>query len=81
MEGINYGAFPTNGAAVTPSDTVDLNPGVLALYVGTAGDLEVEYKGGNVVVFKNVPAGTILSGRFVKVLDTNTTADNIVGMF
>jgi hypothetical protein len=54
------------------------------LYVGTSSnqDVKVDMAGvGSAIVFKNVPQGTILSGRFTKVYSTGTTASNIVAMW
>lgn len=68
---------------ITPSAN-DLPFVTRGIYVGGTGDLEVmmkSYEDANTVVtFKSVPAGTLLPIRVKKVL-TNTTANNIVGMF
>jgi hypothetical protein len=72
---------PTDCAAVTPSDTADNS--FVGLYVGGAGDVAVKSEaggsGGAAVVFKAVPAGTILPIRTCRVMNTNTTATNITG--
>lgn len=65
--------------AVTPSDTADLAPMALALYVGTGGDIVAQDPDGNEVTFSNVPQGAILPGRFRRVLNTSTTASNLIG--
>jgi hypothetical protein len=81
--------FPSSGAlasgrewfAVTKSDTVDLPQLQRALWVGTAGDISlVGPIGSAAVVFKNVPAGSILDLRPSRVMSTGTTAADIVGI-
>lgn len=80
---INFNAYK----AVTPNDLVPvfLQAGeakhAAALYIGTAGDLAVTGTDGVTVVFKNVPAGTLLQIHAVTVNSTNTTASNIVALF
>jgi hypothetical protein len=77
--------FPTlisgadDGAAVTTSDTT-LIPRPKALYVGGAGDVAVQFVAGTTVTLKAVPVG-ILPIRPVRVMATNTTATNIVGLY
>jgi hypothetical protein len=52
-----FSAFSSFLTAV-PSDSAPVN--CRAVYVGGAGDVSVQAKGGTVVVFKAVPVGTIL---------------------
>ena len=52
-----------------------------SLYVGGAGNVEVEGADGVVVVFTAVPAGSILPFGPQKVLATNTTASLILGLY
>lgn len=78
--------------AIAPSDTanVAIGPGgsyAKAIWVGGAGDVEVITSGdnsnndlGTAVVFKAVPAGTMLNVQVSAVLAALTTATNIVGM-
>jgi hypothetical protein len=71
-----------NAAAVTPDDDTDLSDFARALYVGTAGDVAVNLATtGSAIVFKNVAAGTVLPIRVARVLDTSTTADDIVAIW
>ncbi|TIR87352.1 MAG: hypothetical protein E5X05_01255 [Mesorhizobium sp.] len=67
-----------NAVAVTKSDTTV----VLfdAVYVGGAGDLALRPVGGTAVTFSGVPVGTTISLRCDRVMSTNTTATNIVGL-
>lgn len=68
-----------NVKTITPSDTVELSPAALGLYVGVTGDVKVTDIDGNVATFVNVPAGTLLSGFQISLVwATGTTATNIV---
>lgn len=67
--------------AVVPSDTVPLPRVTRALYVGEGGSLCVEMVDGAVVVFRNLPAGTLLPVRVSKVRAGETTAGAIVGLW
>ncbi len=67
--------------AVTPSDSAELPLLPKALYVGTAG--HVALRGADAtadVVFRNVPAGSIIDVRASFVRATGTTAADIVGL-
>lgn len=69
--------------AITPADT-DLDDFTRSIYVGGTGDLAVRMAGaeGDVdVVFKAVPAGTILDIRVKQIRTTLTTATLIVAMW
>ena len=66
--------------AVTKSDTDDMPYLVRGLYIGTAGNVIAKDKDGTSVTFKNVPAGAILPIRASRVMATNTTAADIVGL-
>ena len=65
--------------AITPTNS-DLAAPVRAIYVGGAGNVQITDPDGNVTIFYNVPAGTILPVMIVRVSSTNTTATNIVGL-
>lgn len=68
-----------HGTTVVTSDTNAVK--YKALYVGGAGDVAVTTLGDSAnVTFKSVPAGTILPIGCVLVLQTGTTATNIVGL-
>lgn len=69
-----------DGIAVVPVDVATPSvPIYNGLYIGVGGDVAVKGRGGVAVVFKNVPAGTILPITVTAVMNTNTTATNIVG--
>jgi len=74
------GNFYIDGFPITPSDTVDLDDITLAIYVGSDGDVTVETLGGKNVTFKSVRSGTTLKIRATKILSSNTTANNLVGL-
>lgn len=66
---------------VTPSDSVDLQEGCQALYVGTGGTVTVTPAvGAGQVVFTNVVGGSILPVRVRRVWSTGTTASDIVAL-
>ncbi|MGB1216030.1 MAG: spike base protein, RCAP_Rcc01079 family [Pikeienuella sp.] len=70
----------TRIAAITPSDTVSIEPFPVALFIGGAGDIVVEAVDGGSASF-TVPAGYMLYVQAVKVLSTGTTATNIVALY
>lgn len=67
--------------AVTPNDSTLLPFVTTGLFVGGAGDVSVvDPVTASPVVFKAVPAGSILPIRTARVLATGTTATFIVGL-
>lgn len=75
---------PYDGAfAVTTSDVTVLT-GVRGLYVGGSGNVTVEMLNPEslsaTVTFSAVPAGTVLPIAVERVLQTGTTATNIVAL-
>lgn len=83
----NYTQFG-RAAVVTPSNTETI-PSVSGgetndgncLYIGVTGDVKVKTIGGDEVVFKAVPAGTILQVKVIQVFATGTTATNILALW
>jgi len=69
-----------HGFAITPSDSIDLERPVRALYVGGAGALAVTFASGAEVVLSGIMGGTVLPIRAVRVRATGTTATAIVGL-
>lgn len=63
---------------ITP-DNDDPVPPVVALYVGSTGNLSVVDREGNTRVFVGVPAGAVLEISPDRILEA-TTADDIVGL-
>lgn len=69
-------------AALTPSDSTDLNPYAKALYVGVSGNLSIIPVGAatdTAVVFSNCPVGW-LPVQARRVMATGTTASAIVAL-
>lgn len=69
---------PATGAfAVTPDDDTDLTELPRALYIGTEGDVAVILDG---ITLTFVAASGILPIRPSRVMDTNTTATDIIAL-
>ncbi len=67
--------------AITPHDTNELKALTTGIYVGTTGHVAIQtQRNDDVVIFKNVQAGTTLPIRARRVLATGTTAVDIVGL-
>lgn len=64
--------------AVTPDDGADLPRLTRALYIGGAGNVQVQLKDGSTVLFSGMGAGWH-PVRVARVMATNTTASDIVG--
>lgn len=73
------GASPREFFAITPSDTEDLPQIPQAIWVGTAGDLEIVDSTGETVVIPDVPGGQYWIGAPVRVKAANTTASGLIG--
>lgn len=70
-----------HGALVTPSNSVDIDGDVVALYVGTGGTVQVVAENGDVLPHVNVPDGGIIQFAAKRVNLTGTTASDIVAYF
>ena len=71
---------PAQGLIVIPSDATVLSPPTRGLYVGVSGDIAVIMNDGSgPFTLKAVPVG-MLSISVIKIMATNTTATNIIGM-
>lgn len=72
-----------NAAAVTPSDSTDLQFVTRGVYVGGSGDVKVNLAGdqGSGIVFKGVPAGATLPIAVTRILATGTSATNLVAIW
>ena len=64
--------------AVSASDSSDLPFVSKALYVGNTGNVTVQDMYDNTTTIPNVPAGSILPGRFKRLMNTNTSASGFV---
>lgn len=69
-----------NATAVTPNDTnyIAVTDGI---FIGGAGNLNVEMANGSTALFTAPTVGTYLPISVRKVLATNTTATNIVALY
>lgn len=68
-------------AAVTPSDSTDLDSIARSIYVGGAGDVVAVRHDGTTVTFSGVAAGTVLPIAVRRINSTSTTATGIVALF
>lgn len=75
------GASARNAAVVTPSNDTDLANTTRAVFVGGAGNLNVDMAGGQTVVITGVPAGAFLPISVNRIRSTSTTATNIVAFW
>lgn len=67
--------------AVTKSDSTVYSPPLSGVWVGGLGDVAVIPAGqDSAVTFKAVPAGTLLPVVCSKVMSTNTSATDLVGL-
>jgi hypothetical protein len=72
----------TEAVVVSPSDGADLGTTQALIFVGVAGDIKVDCSGsGDAIVFKNVPAGSILPVKVDRVYSTGTSATNMVALY
>ena len=65
---------------ISPNDAADISEVTRAIYVGSAGDLNVVTKAGTQLLFTGLSGGSVLPIPVSRVLATNTTADNIIGL-
>lgn len=68
--------------AITKSDATVYIPPLRKLYVGGTGNVAVRLSGmDTAVTLSSVPVGMIDDLRIAQVMDTNTTATNMVGFW
>lgn len=73
---------PGQGAfAIVKSDATVFQYPTRLIYVGGVGDLAVTMVDGSTPIFIGVPAGTLLPICCTQVLDTGTSASNIIGIY
>lgn len=65
---------------IVPNDAVDLPAVTRGIYVGSAGNLQVQMASGQTVTFENVAAGVIYPIRVARVMATGTTASWLVAL-
>lgn len=66
---------------VTPDDISDLAIIGAILFVGGGGNLEVTTVSGDTVIYKNLPDAYTLPVQVRRVLNTNTTATDIIAQY
>lgn len=69
------------GFVISPDDLSTLPFVPRAIYVGGSGDIAAMLFTGDIIVFTNAVAGTVLPLRVVKVFRTGTTATNLIGLY
>jgi hypothetical protein len=76
------GLSARNAAVVTPNDSTDLGNVTRGVFVGGAGNLNVNMAGvGTEVTFTGVPAGAFLPICVSRIRSTSTTCTNIVAFW
>jgi hypothetical protein len=75
----------TRAGAIAPADAVDLAETPKAIYVGTGGDIAMigmsAAPTATGIVWKNVPAGSLIPFRPRRILATGTTAANMIAIY
>lgn len=70
---------PTHYFSVTPSDTVDFDRPIRAVFVGVAGDVAFVSVHGEVVTYTLEVGRTVICAQRINA--TNTTATGIIGEY
>ena len=68
------------GAAITPSNTVNLPIAARAIYVGGSGDVKVTTIDGSVLTFSSIPSGSLLPVSCLRVW-ADSTATSMLALF
>ena len=68
------------GALVTPNDSTDI-PATKAVWVGGAGNLNVDFYQGPTVLISGIAAGTLLPIKVKRIRAATTTATLIVALY
>lgn len=74
------GAPAVGAFAITPG-AAEFAQWTRAIWVGTGGDIAVEFPDGTSAVFANVASGTLLPFRARRVLVAGTTAAGLIGLY
>lgn len=74
------GAVSIRQVLLAVSDSINIDPPRLGVYVGGTGSLRIEDQGGNDITFSNVQAGTILPISPVRIR-IGTSASLLVGLY
>lgn len=70
----------THAFSIAPANGTDLAAVTRAIYAGTGGNIALVMLSGQTATFANIAAGTILPVRATRVLQTGTTALDLVGL-
>lgn len=71
-----------SAVAVTPSDSTDLSSvPTRALWIGGAGNVNVDMADGTTILFSSAGAGSLIPIQVKRVRSTSTTATNIVALY
>jgi len=70
-----------NAAAISPSNSTDLQNVTRGIYVGGSGTVRLITVQGETVSFAGLVAGTILPVRATRVTATGTTATDLVALW
>lgn len=62
------------------SDTTTYEPPLMGFYVGSTGDVEIVDGKGVTLLFAGVPTGAKIDIECKKIMATNTTASQIIGL-
>lgn len=77
----DYQGVATDGFTITPNNSIVFSQPTRAVYIGVAGDIEVQMAASSntILLFKN--AAGLLPIRCSVVRSSNTTATGIIGLF
>lgn len=78
--GLSLTAPAVGAEAISPSDATALSYATRALYVGAGGDVAAIMKNGDTVTFRGLQAGVLYPLRIVQVLQSGTTASDLIGL-
>jgi hypothetical protein len=77
---VEAGGFYEGAFAITPGTSFPVNTTCRAIYVGTAGNINLTTAAGQALVFNNVPVG-VLPVSVSAVASGSTTASNLIGLY
>ena len=73
---------PADGAfSITTSDANDLERHIRGIYVGVAGNIQINTLDGRTVIIVGAVAGSVLPIGAIRVWTTNTTASSLLGLY
>lgn len=69
-----------SASEVTFNDSNQIDP-TRAIYVGSTGNVKVDFVDGSTVTFSSVSAGTLLPIRVNRIYSTGTTATDVIALY